>query len=98
MGDTGVGNDVWIGYDSLIIPGVTIGDGAIIAARSVVVNAVAPYTIVGGNPAQPIKARFTAETIKIMMDMRWWDWHIDKITRNMEITTSTNLIALSNAV
>jgi len=96
-GDTVIGNDVWIGYDSLIIPGVNIGDGAIIAARSVVTNDVAPYTIVGGNPARAIKKRFSEETIKILLDIKWWDWNIEKITRNLEIITSANLIALSNA-
>lgn len=98
MDDTVFANDVWIGYDSLIIPEVKIGEGAIIAARSVVVNDIDPYTIVEGNPAQPIKARFTAETIKILLDIKWWDWDIDKITQNLETTTSTNLIAPSNAV
>ena len=97
-GDTVVGNDVWIGYDSLIMPGVKIGDGAIIAARSVVVNDVAPYTIAGGNPAKVIKMRFPEETIKILLGIKWWDWEIQKITRNLDIITSANLIALLNAV
>lgn len=96
-GDTVVGNDVWIGYDSLIMPGVKIADGAIIASRSVVVNDIDPYTIVGGNPAQPIKARFTAETIKILLNIKWWDWDIEKITRNLEIITSANIPALLKA-
>lgn len=96
-GDTVVGNDVWIGYDSLIMPGVKIADGAIIASRSVVVNDIDPYTIVGGNPAQPIKARFTAETIKILLDIKWWDWDIEKITLNLEIITSANIPALLKA-
>jgi virginiamycin A acetyltransferase len=96
-GDTMVGNDVWIGYDSLIMPGVKIGDGAIIAARSVITNYVAPYTIVGGNPAKIIKERFPAETIKMLLKIKWWDWDIEKITRNLEIITSTDLLALSNA-
>ncbi|AQW62655.1 Vat family streptogramin A O-acetyltransferase [Dehalococcoides mccartyi] len=96
-GDTVIGNDVWIGYDSLIMPGVNIGDGAIVAARSVVVNDVAPYTIVGGNPAKSIKARFPEETIKMLLDVKWWDWDIEKITRNLEIITSANPIVLLNA-
>jgi virginiamycin A acetyltransferase len=96
-GDTEVGNDVWIGYDSLIMPGIKIGDGAIIAARSLVVNDVPPYTLVGGNPAKIIKKRFTEETIKILLDIKWWDWDIEKITRNLEIITSANPIDLLNA-
>jgi virginiamycin A acetyltransferase len=96
-GDTIVGNDVWIGYDSLIMPGVTIGDGAIIAARSVVVNDVAPYTIVGGNPARAIKTRFSEEKISMLLDIKWWDWDIEKISRNLEIITSANPLVLLNA-
>jgi len=95
-GDTVIRNDVWIGYDSLIMPGVQIGDGAIIAARSVVVNDVAPYTIVGGNPAKIIKPRFSEETIKMLLDIKWWDWNIEKISHNLEIITSANPIALFN--
>jgi virginiamycin A acetyltransferase len=97
-GDTVIGNDVWIGYDSLIMPGVKIGDGAIVAARSVVATDVEPYTIVGGNPARVIKPRFSAETIKTLLDIKWWDWDIEKITRNLEIITATNLTALLKAV
>ena len=68
-GDTIVGNDVWIGYESIIMPGVTIGDGAIIAAKSVVVKDVPPYSIVGGNPARIIKQRFSDETIKALLEI-----------------------------
>ena len=68
-GDTVVGNDVWIGYESLIMPGVKIGDGAIIAAKSVVVNDVPPYTIVGGNPATILKQRFDDETVKKLLEV-----------------------------
>jgi len=96
-GDTVVGNDVWIGYDSLIMPGVKIGDGAIIAARSVVTNDVAPYTITGGNPARPIKPRFPVETIQTLLEIKWWDWDIQKITRNLEIITSGDSDALTRA-
>jgi virginiamycin A acetyltransferase len=96
-GDTVVGNDVWIGYDSLIMPGVKIGHGAIIAARSVVVSDVAPYTIVGGNPAKTIKTRFSEETINMLLEIKWWDWDIEKITRNLEIITSANALALKKA-
>ena len=96
-GDTVIGNDVWIGYDSLIMPGVKIGDGAIIASRSVVVTDVAPYTIAGGNPAKPIKQRFAPETISALLEIRWWDWDPQKITRNLESIGSANLEILRNA-
>jgi virginiamycin A acetyltransferase len=97
-GDTVVGNDVWIGYDSLIMPGVKIGDGAIIAARSVVTNDVPTYSIAGGNPARLIKKRFSDETIKFLLEIKWWEWDIEKITRNLEIITSDNLNDLIKAV
>lgn len=93
-GDTLVGNDVWIGYESIMMPGVTIGDGAIIAAKSVVVNDVPPYSIVGGNPAKIIKQRFTAETIKILLEIAWWNWDINKISANLEYITSADIDAL----
>jgi virginiamycin A acetyltransferase len=96
-GDTIIGNDVWIGYDSLIMPGVKVGDGAIIAARSVVTADVAPYTIAGGNPATPLKLRFPPEVIKILLETRWWQWDVEKITRNLEIITSADIEALKNA-
>jgi virginiamycin A acetyltransferase len=96
-GDTVIGNDVWIGYDSLIMPGVKIGDGAIIAARSVVVNDIAPYTVAGGNPARVIRMRFPPETIELLLKIKWWDWTIEKITRNLEIITSADVQALQKA-
>ncbi len=97
-GDTVIGNDVWLGYDSLIMPGVKIGDGAIVAARSVVAADVAPYTIVGGNPARLIKPRFPEGTVKQLLDIKWWDWDIEKISRNLEIITAADVLALSTAV
>lgn len=93
-GDTLVGNDVWIGYESIMMPGVTIGDGAIIAAKSVVVNDVPPYSIVGGNPAKIIKQRFTAETIKTLLEIAWWNWDINKISANLEYITSADIDTL----
>jgi virginiamycin A acetyltransferase len=96
-GDTVINNDVWIGYESLIMPGVKIGDGAIIAARSLVSSDVAPYTVVGGNPAKLIKQRFPPETVKTLLDIKWWDWEAEKISRNLENITSMNLSALLNA-
>ena len=86
-GDTTVGNDVWIGYGATIMPGVTIGDGAIIAAKSVVVKDVEPYTIVGGNPAMEIRKRFSESKIKELLELQWWDWPIEKITENVQSLT-----------
>ncbi|HLO84967.1 MAG TPA: Vat family streptogramin A O-acetyltransferase [Nostocaceae cyanobacterium] len=97
-GDTIIGNDVWIGYDSLIMPGVKIGDGAIIAARSVVVKDIPAYTIAGGNPAQPIKQRFSDAQIDILLSISWWDWDIEKITRNIDVIMNGDIEKLQNAV
>ncbi|WP_071925386.1 Vat family streptogramin A O-acetyltransferase [Picosynechococcus sp. PCC 7117] len=93
-GDTVIGNDVWIGYEAVMMPGVHVGDGAIIAAKSVVVNDVPPYTIVGGNPAKCIRQRFTDEVIKTLLSVAWWDWEIEKITRNLEKIVAADLDAL----
>jgi virginiamycin A acetyltransferase len=82
-GDTVIGNDVWLGYDALIMPGVKVGDGAIVAARAVVTSDVSPYTIAGGNPAKPVKQRFPDEVAAELLVIRWWDWPVDKITRNL---------------
>jgi len=82
-GDTVIGNDVWIGYDALIMPGVTIGDGAIIAARSVVTADVAPYTIVGGNPAQVVRTRFDVENVRRLQSVGWWDRPVAWITQHL---------------
>ncbi len=96
-GDTVVGNDVWIGYESAIMPGVNIGDGAIVAAKSVVVSNVPPYTIVGGNPAKPIKQRFSNEIINSLLEISWWNWSIEKISRNLEKIVSCDIDALRNS-
>lgn len=96
-GDTIVGNDVWIGLESVIMPGVTIGDGAVIAAKSVVVKDVAPYTIVGGNPAKVIKQRFKDPAIKQLLQIQWWNWTIDKITRNLALIMANDIDALERA-
>ncbi len=84
-GDTVVGNDVWIGYDVTILPGVHIGDGAIIAAKSVVTRDVPPYAIVGGNPARDIRTRFDAETISVLLQLRWWDWDASRISQHLDV-------------
>ena len=78
-----IGNDVWIGYESLILAGVTIGDGAIIGTRAVVTKDVPPYTIVGGVPAKPIRKRFNDETIQYLQKVRWWAWPEEKIKANL---------------
>lgn len=93
-GNTVVGNDVWIGYGATIMPGVTIGDGAIIATKAVVTKDVAPYTIVGGNPAQAIKKRFSDATIEALLQLRWWDWPIEKITQHVQLLTGNDPEAL----
>jgi len=78
-GDIVIGNDVWIGYEAVIMAGVYIGDGAIIAARAVVTKDVPSYTIVGGTPAKEIRKRFDAEVIEQLLILKWWDWSTDKI-------------------
>ena len=82
-GDIRIGNDVWIGYEAVIMAGVTIGDGAIIAARAVVTKDVEPYSIVGGVPAKPIRKRFDEATIQALLALRWWDWPRERIARNL---------------
>ncbi|MCY7390482.1 MAG: CatB-related O-acetyltransferase, partial [Leptolyngbyaceae cyanobacterium CAN_BIN12] len=96
-GDTIIGNDVWLGYESLIMPGVTIGDGAVIAARSVVVKDIPAYAIAGGNPAQSIKQRFTDAEIAQLLALQWWNWEIEKITRNLPLIMSGSVQALCHA-
>jgi virginiamycin A acetyltransferase len=90
-GNTVIGNDVWIGYGATIMPGVIVGDGAIIATKSVVTRDVEPYAIVGGNPAKLIKKRFDEEAILRLLALKWWDWPIEKITENVQYLTGTNL-------
>ena len=93
-GDTIIGNDVWIGYDSLIMPGVRIGNGAIISSRSVVVRDVPAYTVVGGNPARQIKERFPPQTIAALEAIAWWDWPIEKISKHLAVIVSADIDAL----
>ena len=90
-GNTEVGNDVWIGFNSTIMPGIKIGDGAIIATNSTVTKNVEPYSIVGGNPAKEIKKRFTKEQIEKLLEIKWWNWDIEKITKNVKNLTGENL-------
>ena len=97
-GDTIVGNDVWLGYEALVMPGVKIGDGAIVAARSVVTGDVPAYSIAGGNPARVIKQRFSPSIVDELLAIRWWDWPIDKITRNLPAIVGADVAALRHAV
>jgi len=92
--DTIAGNDVWFGTGAVIMPGVTIGDGAIIAAGAVVAKDVAPYTIVGGNPARLIRSRVSAEDAARMQKIAWWDWQVEHITHHEAEICGTNLDAL----
>lgn len=93
-GDTVIGNDVWLGYESTIMPGITIGDGAVIAAKSVVAKDVPAYAIVGGNPATVIRKRFSDEEIAKLLEICWWNWDIEKITKAIPLIMSNNINAL----
>ena len=95
-GDTVIGNDVWIGYGAVMMPGVQVGNGAIIAAKSVVVSDILPYTIVGGNPAKRIRQRFEDDVIQALLEVTWWNWDIEKITRNLEKIVAADIEALRN--
>lgn len=95
-GDTIIGNDVWMGFNATIMAGVKIGDGAIIATNTVVTKDVEPYTIVGGNPAKEIKKRFSKEQIDILLELKWWDWDIEKITQNVQLLTGNDFEVLKN--
>ncbi|SUY45306.1 streptogramin A acetyltransferase [Clostridium putrefaciens] len=90
-GDTVVGNDVWIGQNVTVMPGVNIGDGSIIAANSVVTKEVPPYHIAGGNPCKIIKKRFDDELIDYLLKLKWWDWSDEKIFKNLELLCSSDL-------
>ena len=82
-GDIVIGNDVWIGYEAVIMAGVTIGDGAIIGTRSVVTKDVPPSTIVGGAPAKPIRKRFPQNTVDTLLKIKWWDWSKEQIAQHI---------------
>lgn len=96
-GDTVIGNDVWIGYGAMLMPGVQVGDGAIIATGSVVTRNVEPYTIVGSNPAALIRKRFDDAVIQELLQIRWWDWEIQKITRHLPAICGGDLAVLQQA-
>ena len=90
-GDTVIGNYVWIGQNAVILPGVHIGDGAIIGANSIVGSDVSPYTIVAGNPATEIRKRFDDELIQLMLDFKWWDKSVGEINQLIPLLTCGNL-------
>ena len=94
-GDIVIGNDVWIGYEAVILSGVTIGDGAVIGSRAVVTKDVEPYTIVGGVPAKPIRKRFDEQTIEKLEKIGWWDWSEEQIRQNIGAIQAGDVDALS---
>ncbi|MBM9579515.1 CatB-related O-acetyltransferase [Leptospira sp. 201903070] len=93
-GDTIVGNDVWIGTNSVVLPGVKIGDGAIIGAYSVVSRDVSPYSIVAGNPARVVRERFPKEIVEKLLKLKWWDWTSERITNSLEFLTALDFKVL----
>ncbi|MGI2130621.1 Vat family streptogramin A O-acetyltransferase [Shewanella baltica] len=97
-GDTCIGNDVWIGYNATIMPGVKIGHGAIVASQSVVTKDVPPYAVVGGNPATVIKLRFEQDVIDELVAIAWWDWPIEKITQHLHAIAGADLTNLQQAI
>ncbi len=89
---------MWIGYEAVILAGVTIGDGSIIGTRAVVAKDVPPYTIVGDLPARPIRNSFSDEDIEALLTLKWWDWPVEKIAASMESIQSGNLEELKKMV
>ena len=96
-GDVTIGNDVWIGREAMIMSGVTIGDGAVVGARALVAKSVPPYTIVGGNPAKPIRPRFSDDLIERLLALRWWDWPDDRIRKAAPLLQSPDVAAFLDA-
>ena len=97
-GDTIVGNDVWIGQNVTIMPGVHIGDGAIIELNSVISKNVEPYTVVAGNPAKVIRKRFDDELIELMLELKWWDKSTEEIENLIPILTDNNIEKIKNEI
>jgi chloramphenicol O-acetyltransferase type B len=93
-GDTVIGSDVWIGAEAMIMPGVKIGHGAVIGSRALITKDVEPYTIVGGNPAKPIKKRFPDEKIAMLLEMQWWNWPIERLQEAMPLLCSAEIAKL----
>jgi virginiamycin A acetyltransferase len=90
-GDVVIGNDVWIGFNAIILSGVKIGDGAVIGAGSVVTHDVPPYAIVAGCPARIIRMRFDQKTIDDLLRIKWWNWNLQRIVENMPLLLSNNI-------
>lgn len=97
-GDTIVGNDVWIGTEALILPGVSIGDGAIVGARAVAGSDIPPYAVAVGNPARVVRLRFSEGEIAELLDIAWWNWDVDRISRNIGAIRAADIAALRNSV
>jgi chloramphenicol O-acetyltransferase type B len=93
-GDTIIGSDVWLGAESLIMPGVQIADGAVIAARAVVTKNIGPYEIWGGNPAKLIKKRFSDQDIEKLLQIKWWNWDLETLKHNLSYLRSSNVTTL----
>jgi len=96
-GDTVIGSDVWLGFESVVMPGVKIGHGAIVAAKSVVTKDIPPFAIVGGNPAQIIRYRFPQDVVSCLLQIAWWDWPVEKITRNLKSIVGCDIARLQSA-
>ncbi len=93
-GDTVIGNDVWIGSEAIIMPGITVGDGAVIGTRALVTKNVEPYAIVGGNPAKTIRKRFDDDSIAMLLEMKWWNWQAQQLKAAMPLMTGGNVAEL----
>ena len=93
-GDTVIGNDVWIGSEAIVMPGVKIGDGAVIGTRAMVTRDVEPYSIAGGHPAKEILKRFDDGLVDLLLELRWWEWSEDHLNEAMPLLTSGNIEAL----
>lgn len=93
-GDVTIGNDVWIGQGSMILSGVTVGDGVVIGAGAIVTRNIEPYSIVAGNPARLIRKRFDENTIKELLQIRWWDWPTEIINENLQIIYDGNVLKM----
>lgn len=96
-GDTCIGNDVWIGWGATIMPGVTIGHGCIVGARAVVSGNIPPYSVAVGNPARVVKTRFSEDVVRQLLEIAWWDWHVDKVTRNLDAIRGADIEAMLQA-
>lgn len=95
--DTVIGNDVWIGSEAVILPGVTIGNGAIIGAYAVVGSDIPPYAVAVGNPARVVRRRFEPDVVAVLNEIAWWDWQADRITRNLNAIRGADIDALKRA-